>query len=478
MAKAQSVEAAAGMERRMASLSVPLEGVGPGTLLRLGEGTARGFWAREGRWFAHVGEAARVEVADSEGGADRFQQVWAQARRLFSCSWKDPNSEVNPPSPRLFGGFSFRDDHQAEGAWAGFPSAHFILPEIELMGGEGRGVLTLRGFLQPGSNPAECRAGLQEKLREIRETLNGPGPQEEEGVPWIPATRAETDQAAWRTAVDQVLEEVTRGGLSKVVLARVQTVAVEAGLDPVDVALKLWEGNPRAHVFFYEPEAGHALMGAAPETVATVSGGTFRATAVAGSAPRGETDQAKKAFAKTLLKSKKDRREHGMCVEDMVERLTDLSEEVQAEEAPHVLTLSSIQHLETVIEAQLRPGETALSVLEALHPTPAVCGLPRDRALEFIRTEEPFQRGWYAGPVGWFDGDGNGVFVPALRSAVCEGQEWRLFAGAGIVPGSDSSQEWDETRIKFQPILRALSATRPQEIPDADEAGYYRGSGS
>ena len=163
-------------------------------------------------------------------------------------------------------------------------------------------------------------------------------------------------------------------------------------------------------------------------------------------------------MAKSLLKSQKDRREHRMCVEDMVERLAPVAEEIRAQDEPHVLTLSAIQHLETAIEARLHPEETVLSVLEALHPTPGVCGLPRDQALEFLRREEPFQRGWYAGPVGWFDGDGNGVFVPALRSVVGCGSEWRLFAGAGIVAGSDPSQEWEETQIKFLPVLKALSA--------------------
>jgi isochorismate synthase len=191
--------------------------------------------------------------------------------------------------------------------------------------------------------------------------------------------------------------------------------------------------------------------------VATVSEGAFRATAVAGSAARGATPEEQQALAKALLRSRKDRREHQVCVEDTVERLSLLSADVRAQEDPHVLTLSAIQHLETVIEARLHPGETALSVLEALHPTPAVCGLPRDRALDFLQKEEPFQRGWYSGPVGWIDGDGNGVFVPALRSVVGCGSEWRLFAGAGIVAGSDPSQEWEETQIKFQPVLRALS---------------------
>ena len=160
-----------------------------------------------------------------------------------------------------------------------------------------------------------------------------------------------------------------------------------------------------------------------------------------------------------------------MCVDDMVRRLGPLSESVEAEAEPHVLTLSTIQHLETIIEAQLRSGENVLSVLEALHPTPAVCGLPRDLALDFLKKEERFHRGWYSGPVGWFDGAGNGVFVPALRSAVGSGAEWRLFAGAGIVAGSDPGREWDETGIKFQPVLRALAQARASGPKPGDREG-------
>ena len=143
----------------------------------------------------------------------------------------------------------------------------------------------------------------------------------------------------------------------------------------------------------------------------------------------------------------------------MVARLGPLAEDIEAQSEPQVLTLARLQHLETKIRARLPEGTSALNVLEALHPTPAVCGLPRDAALEFLGEKEPFERGWYAGPVGWFDLDGNGVFVPALRCAVVQDLRWRLFAGAGIVEGSDPGLEWDETSIKFEPMLRALAAS-------------------
>jgi len=460
MGKAKAPANPIAQERRVAAVSAVLEGVGPEILLRLGSTGPRGFWAREGRWFAHLGAAATVEITDPAQGGQRFKEVWKQARALFACTWKDPESEVHPPSPRLFGGFAFRGEHLAEGAWEGFPTALFILPEVELVGGEDGGVLTCRSFLSPGEDPTKCRARLRGRLEEVRSALLSTPIKGPVGEPWIPATRVETEMDVWNQAVDRALSEMADGDVSKIVLARVQSVSAEGGLDAVDVAMNLWRDNPGAHVFFFEPQPGHVLLGAAPETVATVARRAFMATAVAGSAPRGDSEGERKRLAQALLRSKKDRMEHSMCVQDMAERLGPISGQLQVDAEPHVLTLSTIQHLETVLTSNLKAGETVLSALEALHPTPAVCGLPRDAALNFLKEVEPFQRGWYSGPVGWFDGDGDGVFVPALRSAVGTGSEWRLFAGAGIVAGSNPKQEWDETRIKFQPVLRALSQAR------------------
>ena len=255
------------------------------------------------------------------------------------------------------------------------------------------------------------------------------------------------------------LAAIDEGRVSKVVLARTLDVVTGSPLDPIEVVHHLWTGNGSSHVFYFEPEDGRALLGAAPETVTTLSGGQFHATAVAGTVARGETASEQKQLAEQLLASEKEGVEQRIALEDMVARLGPLAEEIRAQPEPHVLTLARLQHLETEIWARLPEGTSALTVLEALHPTPAVCGLPRDAALEFLEEEEPFERGWYAGPVGWFDLDGNGVFVPALRCAVVRDLRWRLFAGAGIVEGSHPGLEWDETSIKFEPMLRALAAS-------------------
>ncbi|MFQ5538659.1 MAG: isochorismate synthase MenF, partial [Gemmatimonadota bacterium] len=273
------------------------------------------------------------------------------------------------------------------------------------------------------------------------------------------AREAATNREAWEGAVEECLDAIRGGLVSKVVLARHLDIETEGRVDPARVVENLWEINRGSHVFLFEPVPGSALVGAAPETVATLRDGVFHATAVAGSIGRGRTPREQAELAARLLASEKDRSEQRIALEDMVVRLETVAHQIRTDPQPHVLTLARIQHLETEIRASVPVGTGILDVLRLLHPTPAVCGLPRDAALDFLAREEPFRRGWYAGPVGWFDGDGNGIFAPALRSAVVQGTAWRLFAGAGIVEGSVPASEWEETRLKFTPVLEALWAS-------------------
>ena len=265
------------------------------------------------------------------------------------------------------------------------------------------------------------------------------------------------DRTIWESMIENALENIDRGLLSKVVLARTQDLRFNEFIDPVDIVNKLWKANPGSHVFLIRTSRDSCFLGAAPEIVTDVSKGQFQATAVAGTAGRGHDKKEQQTLAESLLGSTKDGIEHCITRDDILTRLGTLVDDVDAQVSPHVLTLGEMQHLETEIKAKLREGIDAIQVLQTLHPTPAVCGLPRQKALDFIEREEPFERGWYAGPVGWFDTDGDAMFVPALRCAVVTGKDWRLFAGAGIVAGSDATSEWEETGVKFTPVTKALS---------------------
>jgi menaquinone-specific isochorismate synthase len=371
---------------------------------------------------------------------------------------------------RFYGGFSFQDEPGASHRWLGFPAGLFHLPEVEIEGDKEGVRLRVRAIWSAGEDEDLQRQRLEARASELAEGLSRFPPE----APSAPSLSPDSvtmladlpvtvgDRSAWEASVERALGAIDSGRVAKVVLARTLDVRPSVDIDPISVLGHLWAANRGTHVFFFEPRPGRVVLGAAPETIATLQNGVFHATAVAGSIRPGASKDEQAGLADSLLASGKDRAEHSIAVDDMLERLDQVAEGVRAEPEPHVLVLPAIQHLESEISARAHSGTTVLEVLAALHPTPAVCGFPRDQAQELLAQEEGFERGWYAGPVGWFDLEGNGVFAPALRSAVLSDGSWRLFAGAGIVEGSSPDAEWTETAIKLETVLWALGASSPQ----------------
>ncbi len=435
--------------------------------LAAAHGEVRGYWGRGDRWVAWAGELARVQVGPGGKNPSRFTVVRDQAETLGRKLFGDAVSDGRKERPRFFGGFSFLDGGPHDPTWDGFSRACFILPRTTLRSTPGEALLTHwvpgeaaqgqapgGGDLLPVSTGSEGRG--EGPQASIAGSLNGDSMAE---LARRARSAAPADQARWSEAVQAVLEAISRGEVEKAVLARILDLEISQGLtggDPMLALERLRRENPRAHVFLFEPEPGRIFMGAAPEILTELRGRRFQATAVAGSISRGDSEAKDRVLARQLLESDKDLQEHRLTAVEMSEVLAPRLASMVVGEEPRVLRLARIQHLETVIRGMARPEEDVLSLVEALHPTPAVCGRPRERALELIRDAEPFDRGGYAGPVGWFDGAGDGDFVPAIRSAVGGGSSWRLFAGAGIVPGSLPQAEWEETALKFEPALRAL----------------------
>ena len=167
-------------------------------------------------------------------------------------------------------------------------------------------------------------------------------------------------------------------------------------------------------------------------------------------------------MAAALLASTKDRHEHALVVNALGEILQPICSQLTIAEEPSVLSLSNIQHLFTPVRAELRTEVGVLPLVEALHPTPAMGGTPRELGLKFIRDNEPTLRGWYAAPVGWIDANMEGAFAVAIRSAVVQKERAWAYAGAGIVPDSVAQSEWEETGWKFQPIIRSVVGRQPE----------------
>jgi len=441
---------------RLATVTIPAPDLRPEAFLRHAEGEERGFWAKGDRWVAHRGVVA--ELRGSGGpGLDRFEEAASAAHRLALEPFL-PESTARAPRVRFYGGFSFRPDHVAEGVWQDFPGWLFHLPVFELEGeGSGDAWLRVRTLVEPGAGP-ETFVRLRHRAEALRAELAALGDGSARSRAAIRGRATATDRSSWEDAVRTSLDAIRGGTISKAVLARTLDVELDGAVDPVDLASHMRSVSRGSYVFFFEPSPGSTILGAAPETVATLRDGVFHATAVAGSIRRGESAREQAELAARLLASEKDRVEQRIALDDMVARLETVAHQIRTDPQPHVLTLARIQHLETEIRASVPSEVGILDILRLLHPTPAVCGLPRDAAMAFLGEEEPFERGWYAGPVGFFDAEGNGIFVPALRMGVSTGSGWRLFAGAGIVEGSVPALEWEETAIKFEPMLEALAA--------------------
>jgi isochorismate synthase len=264
-------------------------------------------------------------------------------------------------------------------------------------------------------------------------------------------------------AVAGAAKRIRSGSLRKVVLAR--TLLVDAGreLDAKQLLWRLRAVDPDCYAFAGpEPppelaRAGGVLVGASPELLLLRRGREVRATPLAGSAPRFGNFKRDQISAQRLLSSEKDREEHTVVVEDVARVLGGYCDGLAYPKEPELLGTANVWHLATPFSGRLHdPSITALDLVAALHPTPAVCGTPREEAREALAELEPIDRGCYAGPVGWMDANGDGEWAIALRCAEITGTTARLFAGAGIVADSVPEEELDETEAKFRALLDSL----------------------
>lgn len=267
----------------------------------------------------------------------------------------------------------------------------------------------------------------------------------------------------YSAAVNKVLEYLgddRESGLCKVVLARSLELTFDASLDPVAVAARLTQDRS-ATVFLVNLDGDgrgvRQLVGATPELLVAKSGGAVWSHPLAGSARRSADPVVDQEAGQRLLASDKDRREHAMVVEWIADRLTPWCRSLDVPAAPSLVATQNIWHLGTRINGVLKDAETpSLTLADALHPTPAVCGTPEDLAVALLRELEGFDRGYFTGAVGWTDASGDGAWYLAIRCAELAGASARLYAGAGIVRGSRASSEVAEIDAKLEVMLQAL----------------------
>lgn len=295
-------------------------------------------------------------------------------------------------------------------------------------------------------------------------TIDGPGLPEDvadpAGLPHPEPVRdkvrfagSSQPDVAWLDAVATAVKQIDAGEVEKVVLARDHAVWSRHRLDPRWLAGRLARRFPDCFTFLVE-----ALIGATPELLVRRTGRQVTSIPLAGTAPRGHDPASDTAAGQALLESDKDRREHAFAARSVTAALRGVCPDLVVSDEPFLLRLDNVQHLATRVEGTLAQDRSVLDLVDRLHPTAAVGGTPRDRAVATIRDLEQLDRGRYAGPVGWVAADGDGEFGIALRCAELSGARARLFAGAGVVAGSLPEDELEETRVKLRAMQGALDA--------------------
>ncbi|HEY4396998.1 MAG TPA: isochorismate synthase [Acidimicrobiia bacterium] len=260
-------------------------------------------------------------------------------------------------------------------------------------------------------------------------------------------------RAEWASQVHTILDAIAAGELAKAVLAREVVVHADALFEARVMVDRLRATQGGCVVF-----AAEGLVGATPELLVRRQGSSVTSRPMAGTIPRGATDAGDSAAEAALAASVKDGLEHRLVVDAVVDGLRAGGVDVASVRGPDVARLATVSHLATTIAGTVvtRSARSALELALLLHPTPAVGGAPHDAALAALGDLETFDRGRYAGPVGWVDANGDGAWAVALRCAELEGDTARLVAGAGVVAGSDADAEWAETQAKLEPMLRVL----------------------
>jgi len=387
-------------------------------------------------------------------GPDRFVRVAADCAHLSGDAVVIGEETPGPSSgPVWTGGFAFDDEGGSTPPWVSFEAAAMTLPEISIQTGPTGASITLNCVVTPGADPEDLSARAVARA----ESLAGRKPGLVDPDPAVgPEVESVLDPEVYEQAVAAAVERIRAGEIEKVVLAREVVVRAGKPHDPAALFGALRSGFPSCFNFCVGTGEA-AFIGATPELLVRCAGRGVATVGLAGSTRRSSDAAMDEHLARELLASAKDRGEHEVVVRQIVKALSRESIWVEAAGEPEVVRVANIQHLATPIYAQLGQPRTAIELAGLLHPTPAVGGEPWERARMVMDEIEDLDRGWYAGPVGWMDGAGDGEFCVALRSALLRGREARLYAGVGVVADSDPASELAETEVKLAALLPLLA---------------------
>ncbi len=434
---------------KLANLTLPISSIEPWLALQALEDTYPIHFYYSTANYTLLGLG--ITIAQRAAGPDRFERM-----QQFVDVWKRRILVSNQSGiiikPYFLCGFTFFD--QAAGL---FDAAQVFVPQLQILQRNGQTTASLNYLIDDAVNITRLVDDIKQRIQALENIAKTARPS---SPTTIQTPKVVRDVGNFEQMVSNVLPSLKGADLHKVVLADALDV-LSANPFHIPASLKaLGTAYSDCYVFSLSNGKGPVFIGASPERLLSITTSAnnrqLTTDALAGSAPRGKTAEVDHHIAKQLLNSSKERYEHRVVVEFIVEQLIRLGLTPRFSDSPQLLRLANIQHLHTPIQASLPHSLTPLDLVKILHPTPAVAGLPRATASQLLKVTESFDRELYASPIGWIDANGNSEFIVGIRSALIDGRQARLFAGAGIVAQSDPRSELAEVKLKLQALLGAL----------------------
>ena len=386
-------------------------------------------WIRDGLSLIALGEHTSIVVPEGQRSS-----AASLVNNVVSAIRGDGEVDNNGSGPLAFAALPFATER----------AARIVIPEI-VVGRDGGGT---RWITWVGTGAAPTRDHL------LARVLQPESPRQRPRSFAVTAARPEHE---WRTSVTEVRDSLRRGAAQKAVMARELDIVCDGPIDRRTILERLRNAYPTCFTFVVPCGDPAMLVGATPELLVRRVGDVVRSQPMAGTTRRSPDPQSDARLASLLLASHKDRTEHQITIDVVLETLLPWCSYLDSETEPAIISVANLHHLATLVKGRLsKPLPSVLELVTALHPTPAVCGHPRDAARDLIDRYELMDRGSYAGAVGWVDRAGQGEWAVAVRCAEIAGNAARLFAGGGIVVDSDPDAELEETRVKFETMLGAI----------------------
>lgn len=417
-------------------------------LERFGERACVSWLPPSGAAFVGIGVAQSIESS----GPERFSQIQRAGTALLARLRVHRATDTPLSIPRLFGGFAFDAHGATSDAWRGFGAARFVLPRVTYAVHAERALLSLALDRRELSRAAEQVQLFESAYAALSEPLRAPTSRVARCT-----GRLEPVPGDFHAQVEDLVRRIALGEMCKAVAARQIVLDFAQPLSPAGTLIALRDQGAECTRFSFQAE-GACFVGATPERLLQKRGRQLSTEALAGTVDAGaESPEC------WLRGSAKELEEHRWVVQAIAGALSPRSVACEVPEQPSIRRLKGLLHLSTPIRARLRGSAHVVELLESLHPTPAVGGVPTELAVDWIRRSEAFDRGWYSGAVGWFDAQGDGDFNVALRSGLMRDTRAWLYAGAGIVKESIASAEYRETTLKLSALLGSLRSQAPSK---------------